>query len=55
MIVPIGTMTKFGTIVAVGWVGERYYWCIDKHDVVSMMPAMCIEEEVKDDKDMGSA
>jgi hypothetical protein len=39
----LGAQTPFGEIVAIGWVGERYYWCIDASGVVSMMPASLIE------------
>lgn len=46
---PIDTKTPWGPIGAVGVVGgERYYWMIDKHGVVSMMPA-CVVEEADDD------
>ena len=40
----IGSKTTYGRIVAIGWVGERYYWCI-KAGVVSMIPASTIEGE----------
>lgn len=40
-----GSKTKWGRIVAIGWIGERYYWMIDKHGVVSMMPASVVEPE----------
>jgi hypothetical protein len=34
----------YGKIGAVGLLqGERYYWLIDKHGTVSMMPADVIE------------
>ncbi len=39
----LGTQTAYGEVVAVGWVGERYYWLRDRHGVVSMMPATAIE------------
>lgn len=42
-IIVIGTKTKWGTIKAVGYVGERYYWIIDKYNVVSMIPASTVE------------
>lgn len=38
----IGEMTPWGKIVAIGYVGERYYWC-KKGAVISMMPACAIE------------
>ena len=41
----LGTKTRWGKIVAVGYVGERYYWMIDKHGTVSMMPAISVEGE----------
>lgn len=40
----IGEMTPWGRIVAIGYPGERYYWCI-KAGTVSMMPACAIEVE----------
>jgi len=43
-IIPIGTKIKpYGVIKMVGWVGERYYWLIDKDNTISMMPASLIE------------
>lgn len=31
------------TVGAVGWLsGERYYWLLDKHGVVTMVPAICV-------------
>jgi hypothetical protein len=34
----------FGVIGAVGCIqGERYYWLVDKHGSVSMMPADVVE------------
>jgi hypothetical protein len=43
----IGTRTQWGRIQAVGVLGgrprERYYWMIDKHGTVSMMPASVVE------------
>lgn len=40
----IGTKTKWGVIIAIGWVGERYYWMIDKEKSIAMMPASTVEE-----------
>lgn len=41
---PLGTrIPHYGTISAVGWVGERYYWLEDQHGDISMMPASLIE------------
>jgi len=49
----LGTRIKpYGRIVAVGngvSLGERYYWLIDKHGCVSMMPATEIERGRSDD------
>ncbi len=40
----IGEYIKgYGKIIAIGWVGERYYWLKDKDGVISMMPASLIE------------
>jgi hypothetical protein len=45
-ILPLGTETKWGKIEMVGITGgERYYWMIDKHKVVSMIPALIVEED----------
>lgn len=33
----------YGRIIAVGYVGERYYWLKNASGVVSMMPADVIE------------
>jgi hypothetical protein len=51
----LGTVVKpWGKIYAVGSLGgERYYWLIDKHDTVSMMPAMAIETAVQPVKSSG--
>ena len=49
-ILPIGTETPYGRIEAIGSLsGERYYWMIDKHKVVSMIPASILEEELTPD------
>lgn len=32
-----------GRIVAVSWVGERYYWLKGKDNTISMVPAMDLE------------
>ena len=42
-ILPIGTKTQWGIIQGVGFVGERYYWIINKYGVVSMFPATLVE------------
>lgn len=39
----VGSVTPWGKVVAIGWVGERYYWMEDSHGVVSMMPADFVE------------
>lgn len=45
--VPLGTVVKpWGTAEAIASLhGERYYFLIDKHKVVSMMPADVVEAE----------
>jgi len=47
----IGTKTKWGTLECVACIeGERYYFMINKHGDVSMMPwAIVHEMEVEDD------
>lgn len=44
-IILIGTETRWGKVVAIGWVGERYYWIINEHQITSMMPASVVEEK----------
>lgn len=40
----IGIKTEWGKITAVGITGgERYYWMVDKHGCVAMMPASVVE------------
>jgi len=35
----------YGKVVAVGMIeGERYYWFVDKHGTVSMIPAVAVEK-----------
>ena len=46
MLLALGSKTKWGKVVAVGWIGERYYWMIDKYGV-SMMPASVVEPDYK--------
>lgn len=43
---PLGTMTRWGKIAMVGWVGERYYWMV-KGCCVAMMPAGVVEASVQ--------
>lgn len=41
---PLGTRTRWGSVDGIGIVGgERYYWILDKHGIVSMMPACAVE------------
>jgi hypothetical protein len=40
----IGTQTHWGEIVAVQWVGERYYFIMDQLGGVSMMPSDIVEQ-----------
>lgn len=44
--IDIGTETNYGKIVAVGWVGERYYWCSDENGMISMIPEVVMLEEM---------
>lgn len=42
--VKIGTkFNHYGEVVAVGYVGERYYWLLSPKGVTSMIPATIIE------------
>ena len=41
-ILPMGTQTIVGEVVAVGWRGERYYFLLAESGV-SLMPAIVIE------------
>ena len=43
-IIPLGAKTHWGKIAAVGIRdGERYYMMVDRHRVVSLMPAAIVE------------
>lgn len=45
MPLPLGTKTQWGKIEMVGITGgERYYWMLDKHGGVSMIPASIVEQ-----------
>jgi len=45
MPLPLGTQTQWGKIEMVGITGgERYYWMLDKHKCVSMIPAFMVEQ-----------
>jgi len=45
-LIPLGTKTRFGVVSMIGNLhGERYYWMIDKHKSVSMIPADVVEKE----------
>ena len=40
----LGTQTQWGKVEAIGILcGERYYWMIDKHKCVSMIPASMVD------------
>lgn len=39
----IGDITPWGKVVAIGWVGERYYWLEGKDRTIAMMPATAVE------------
>lgn len=44
-LIRLGTTVKpWGKCVAVGWVGERYYWFLSK-GTVSMIPAHVVERK----------
>ncbi len=45
--IDIGTETNYGKVVAVGWVGERYYWCSDENGMISMIPEVVMLEEMR--------
>lgn len=46
---PLGTITSWGAVAAVGMVGgERYYWMRRGLDDVAMMPASVVEDSGKD-------
>lgn len=50
--IPLGTqIPPYGKVVAVGWVGERYYWMVDNKGVISMMPASMIEATLSAETD----
>jgi hypothetical protein len=40
--IPIGTVTPFGEVVGIIWLGERYYFLV-KNGVVSLLPADTVE------------
>ena len=43
--VRIGTMTRWGRIVAIGSIaGDRYYWVENQMMIVSMLPASMLED-----------
>jgi hypothetical protein len=43
-LIPIGTTIKpWGTVKAVGYVGERCYWLVDAIGSVSMLPASTLD------------
>ena len=53
---PLDSETDMGRVAAVGILsGERYYWLIDKHGVVSMMPADAVEPRCDCDSHMDPA
>ena len=46
--VPIDTPTQWGKVAAIRFAdGERYYFLVDKHGMVSMMPACVVEPSIK--------
>lgn len=45
-IMRIGTKIKpYGTLIAIGFVGERYYWFQDDNGAIAMIPAACLENK----------
>jgi len=45
----LGDKTRWGVVSMIAILsGERYYWMIDKHGTVSMMPAIVVEENYGD-------
>lgn len=47
MMLELNTKTPWGIICAIGYVGERYYWMIDEHGVVSMIDAHTAEASME--------
>jgi hypothetical protein len=43
----IGTQIKpYGKVIAIAWLGERYYFLSDERGSVAMMPATTIEAKI---------
>lgn len=44
----LGTQTQWGNVAMIGVLsGERYYWMVDKHGSVAMMPASTVEPSLR--------
>lgn len=39
-------MTQWGMIVAIGWIGERYYWMEDEYGSIAMIDAFTVEQSL---------
>ena len=53
---PIGTLTEWGTIRAIGSIsGERYYWCSHGRGDISMIPASLAEPMASKTAEKGPA
>ncbi len=48
--IPLGARTRWGIVTAVAWLGERYYFFVDKYGVISMLPACVVEEELNEEQ-----
>jgi len=56
MVKSIGSKTPWGTVEAISFrEGERYYMMINKHGVVSLMPADVVEPDHSLDSEVGSS
>ena len=44
---PLGTKTRYGPIVSILWIGERYYAMVAEDGFVALMPAVDIEAECR--------
>ena len=44
----IGDRTKYGKVIAILWIGERYY-SFDDHGTIGLVPAVLAEQDRPDD------
>lgn len=42
-ILALGTETQWGVIIAVQWIGERYYSIADQSGSIALLPASVVE------------